>query len=138
MLKVKIAKKESEQKDRVVESALGLFVETKAKIDELSRVLKEQKEVLVAKAKEILGDDEASTVTLSVDDDSVKITFGWDVKVDDEGKLQEILGERFQDLVTTNVVFKPDTKLRAMALEDDGLRECLVIKEKAPSVSVVK
>jgi len=138
MLKVKIAKKESEQKDRVVESALGLFVETKAKIDELNKVLKEQKEVLVAKAKEILGDDEASTVTLSVDDDSVKITFGWDVKVDDEGKLQEILGERFDDLVTTNVVFKPDTKLRAMALEDDGLRECLVIKEKAPSVSVVK
>lgn len=138
MLRVKIAKKESEQKDRVVESAVGLFVETKAKIDELNKVLKEQKDVLVSKAREILGDDEASTITLSVDDDSVKISFGWDVKVDDEGALQEILGDRFQDLVTTNVVFKPDNKLRAMALEDDGLRECLVIKEKAPAVAVVK
>lgn len=138
MLKVKIAKKESEQKDRVVESALALFVETKVKIDALNKVLKEQKDVLTTKAREILGDDEASTVTLSVDDDSVKITFGWDVKVEDEGTLQEILGDRFQDLVTTNVVFKPDNKLRVMAVDDDGLRECLVIKEKAPSVAVVK
>ncbi len=138
MLKVKIAKKESEQKDRVVESAVGLFVETKTKIDELNKVLKEQKDVLVAKARDILGEDEASTLTFSVDDDSVKISFGWDVKVENEGVLQEILGERFQDLVTTNVVFKPDGKLRAMALEDDALRECLIIKEKSPAVSIVK
>jgi len=138
MLKVKIAKKESEQKDRVVESAVALFVDTKSQIDALNKILKEQKDVLTTKAREILGDDEASTVTLSVDDDSVKITFGWDVKVEDEGALQEILGDRFQDLVTTNVVFKPDNKLRAMALEDDGLRECLVIKEKSPAVAVVK
>jgi len=138
MLKVKIAKKESEQKDRVVESAVALFVDTKSQIDALNKILKEQKDVLTTKAREILGDDEASTVTLSVDDDSVKITFGWDVKVEDEGTLQEILGDRFQDLVTTNVVFKPDNKLRVMAVDDDGLRECLVIKEKAPSVAVVK
>lgn len=138
MLKVKIAKSETEIKDPHAEFALCSFVELKNEIDLMSKRMNEHKAVLVEKARAVLGESEVSTITFRSDSDAVKISFGWDVKVENEAVLQELLGERFQDLVTTSVVFKPDEKLRKMALEDDALRECLVIKEKAPAVAVVK
>lgn len=138
MLKVKIAKNETEVKDPHAEFALSSFVELKMQIDEMSKRMNEHKVVLIEKAREILGDDDVSTINFRVDTEAVRISFGWDVKVSDEGVLQELLGERFQDLVSTTVNFKPDEKLRKMALEDDGIKACLSIKEKAPAVAVVK
>jgi len=138
MLKVKIAKNETEVKDPHAEFALCSFVELKLNIDEMTKRMNEHKAVLIEKARTILGEDEVSTITFRVDTEAVKVSFSWDVKVSDEGVLQEILGERFQDLVTTTVNFKPDEKLRKMALDDDGLKACLSIKEKAPAVTVVK
>jgi len=138
MLKAKVGKRVSEHKDSDTEIAVMQFVNIKREIDELNVKLKEQKAVLSQKARDFLSDDDASTITFSVDEDSVKVSFGWDVKVDDEGKLQDILGKRFEDLVKTSVVFKPVDKLRVMAIDDDGIRECLIVKEKAPAVSVVK
>lgn len=138
MLKVKIAKNETEIKDAHAEFALSSFVELKLEIDLMTKRMNEHKAVLIEKARTILGDDEVSTITFIVDTEAVKVSFGWDVKVSDEGVLQELLGERFQDLVTTTVNFKPDEKLRKMALDDDGLKACLSIKEKAPAVAVIK
>lgn len=138
MLNIKIGRKENQEKDRVVESAVINFVELKAEIDKLNLQLAEQKELLINKAKELIGKEDVSTITLGVDDDNVKISFGFDVKVEDEAKLTELLGDRFDDLVQTTISYKPRTKLKEMALEDDGLKECLSIKEKAPSIAVVK
>ncbi|WP_294962356.1 hypothetical protein [Sulfurimonas sp.] len=138
MLVVKIGKKETEVKNRAVESALNLFVETKQKIDGHNEDLKKAKEILIAEARIILGDDDTSTITFGVDDDKVKITFGYDIKVSDEDALKKMFGDRFDDLVTVKTVVTPGVKLKEMALDDDGLKMCLTVKEKAPAVAVVK
>jgi bifunctional DNA-binding transcriptional regulator/antitoxin component of YhaV-PrlF toxin-antitoxin module len=93
---------------------------------------------MIDEAREVLGDGDTQTLTFCVDDDKVKIGFAYDVKVKDIDTLKEVLGERFDDLVTVKTDYKPDTKLKEMALDDDGLKECLSVKEKAPSVAVVK
>jgi len=138
VLTVKIGKDEQEVKDRAVEAALIGFVETKEKMDELKSELDEHKNVLAVKAEDILSDSDTSTITFGVDDDRVKISFGFDIKIKDEETLREILGVRFDDLVSTTTTYRPDTKLKDMALVDDGLKECLSVKAKAPSVSIVK
>lgn len=67
----------------------------------------------------------------------VKISFGWKIELKDGEKLKALLGDDFDLLVTTDTVYKPEKKLKELALNDDGLKECLEIKEKAPSVSVI-
>jgi len=138
MLRVKIGREVTEQKDRSAEGAVADFVEIKTEIDALNEKLKVAKEVLIDKAVLILGDDETSTITFSVDDDSVQISFGYDIKVKDEDTLRKILADRFDDLVTTKTTFTPDKKLKEMALEDDGLHECMSVKAKTPALKVVK
>ena len=138
MLHAKIGKDEFPVKDRKALADLLGFVETKAKIDALNEVLKGYKSGLVEKAREIIGDSEAQTLTFVAGDDAVKVSFGYDIKIDDEAALVELLGERFDDLVKTVVSYKPETKLKEMALEDDGIKSCLKIKEKTPSIAVVK
>lgn len=138
MLKVKIGRKTSTERNRSVEGAVTAFCETKAKIDELDEQLKKHKTLIVDEAKNILGDDDVSTITFSVGEDSVKISFGFDIKVTDDTTLKEILGDRFEDLVTVKTDYKPVNKLKEMALEDDGLKSCLAVKEKTPTVAVVK
>ena len=138
MLRVKIGREVTEQKDRGAEGSVADFVEIKTEIDALNEKLKVAKEVLIEKAVEILGDDETSTITFSVDDDSVQISFGYDIKVKDEDTLRKILADRFDDLVTTKTTFTPDKKLKEMALEDDCLHECMSVKAKAPALKVVK
>lgn len=138
VLKIKIGKTETEEKNRVVEGAVASFVETKAEIDRLNNALKSAKEILVEEAKEILGEDDVSTITFSVDDDKVQVSFGYDIKITDDEKLHKILDERFEDLVLTKFTIVPTKKLKEMALEDDGLAECMSVKEKAPAFKVVK
>lgn len=138
MLTVKKGKEETTIKDRAAEAALIGFVETKAEIDSLNALLKEHKEQLVQTANALLEGDEAQTITFGVDDDRVKVTFGYDIKVADEVALETLLGDRFTDLVKVQVSYKPEAKLKEMALEDDALRDCLTIRDKAPAVAVVK
>ena len=138
MLNTKIAKITNESKDVAVETAVMGFVSTKAKIDELTKELKEHKDVLGLKAKEVLDGTDVSTITFGVDDDNVQITLGWDIKVSDDEALKKALGKRFEDLVTVKETFTPDKKLKEMALEDESLLECISVKEKAPAFKVVK
>jgi hypothetical protein len=138
MLVVKLGRQKTEEKDREVEGAVASFVGLKTQMDVLNEKLKTAKEVLVSKGIEILKDEEAATVTFSVDDDNVQVTFGHDIKVKNEDALRNLLGSRFEDLVGSKVVFTPDKKLREMALKDTSLQECLNIKEKTPAVKVVK
>ncbi len=138
MLRIKIGKSIQEEKDRVVESALGGFVDIKSQIDLLNVELKKHKDILIQKGRDILGDDEASTITFGVDDGNVNITFGWDIKVVDQDTLKAIVGDRFDDLVSTKVVCTPTAKLKEMVLEDDGLQRCMSVKEKAPALKIVK
>jgi len=138
MIAVKIGKKTKPREKLSDEMALIGFVKTKQEIDALNQELKSFKEVLAEAAKEELGNTDASTVTFQMDDKAVKISFGWDVKIKDPDTLKEVLGDRFYDLVEETIVQKPAKKLKEIALEDDGIRECLEIKEKSPSVAVVK
>ena len=66
------------------------------------------------------------------------MAFGWDINISDEATLTELLGDRFDDLVTTKVSYTPTSKLKEMSLQDDGLKKCLTVKEKAPAVTIVK
>lgn len=138
MLEIKIGKKVTEETNREVEAAVLGFVDIKSQIDKLNLKLKEHKDVLSQKGVTILEDSEASSVTLSVNEDNVNIKYDWDIKVTDDVKLKKIVGERFEDLVSTKTVFTPGAKLKTMVLDDDGLRECLSVKEKAPAFKIVK
>ena len=138
MLVVKIGKNQTEEKSKVVEAAVASFVETKHKIDELNVILKADKEVLIEKARKIFGDDDVSTITLMVGEDKVQMGFGFDIKISDDVLLRKVLGERFDDLVITKTSYAPEKKLKEMMLDDDGLAECLSIKEKATAFKVVK
>ena len=51
---------------------------------------------------------------------------------------KHINNDRFDDLVTTKVSYTPTAKLKEMSLQDDGLKKCLTVKEKAPTVTIVK
>lgn len=138
MVQIKVNKNITEEKNIILEDAIKGFLNTKAEIDALNSKLKEYKEVIATKAKEHLKKSDAATCMLSCDDGTIKVTFGWDVAVTDEPKLRVLLGDRFKDLVNESITYKPVAKLKEMALEDDGLKECLSIKEKAAALSVVK
>ena len=138
MIVVKIGKKTSPRENISDEMALLGFIKTKGEIDTLNEELKGYKTVLAEAAKEELSDTDASTVTFQIGDKAVKISFGWDIKIKDPDTLKEVLGERFYDLVEETIVQKPAKKLKEIALEDDGIRECLEIKEKTPTVTAVK
>lgn len=126
------------RKDKGLQEAISSFVQLKKEIDLQNENLKAVREVLVAKAKEILKDVDETGVTLIAGDDSVKVAFGWDINISDEATLTELLGDRFDDLVTTKVSYTPTAKLKEMSLQDDGLKKCLTVKEKAPTVTIVK
>ena len=138
MLIVKIGKNQTEEKSKVVEAAVTSFVATKSKIDELNAILKADKEVLIEKAKKILGDDDVSTITFMVGEEKVQMGFGYDIKISDDELLRKVLGDRFDDLVITKTSYAPEKKLKEMMVDDDGLAECLSIKEKATTFKVVK
>lgn len=137
MLKTKIAKSVKGIHDnKKVEIALANFLATKSKVDKLNEELKKQKDILAEFGKNELSDTEISTITFITETENLKITYGFDVKVSDEKQLRAILGKRFDDLVTTKEEFKPATKLREMALDDEKLLNCLSIKDKAPAFKV--
>lgn len=138
MLTVKIGKDETPLESKAVQAAVLGFIAVKSEMDLLKKKLDEHKAVMVDEAREILSDDETQTLTYCVGDDKVKVSFGFDIKVKDADGLRTLLGSRFDDLVTVKTDYKPDTKLKEMALDDDGLKSCLSVKEKAPSVAVVK
>ena len=136
---IKIGKKVVESKiDAKLEEAIRNFVEIKKEIDLNNELLKAIKEDIVKEAKEVLKSVDETGVTFITGDDSVKVAFGWDISVSDEATLAELLGDRFDDLVTTKVSYTPTAKLKEMSLQDDGLKQCLNVKEKAPTVTIGK
>ncbi len=124
--------------DKSLLEAIKSFVETKKELDLQTGKLKTIKDELCLKAKEILKDVDETGVTLIAGDNSVKVAFGWDINISDEATLTELLGDRFDDLVITKVSYTPTSKLKEMSLQDDGLKKCLTVKEKAPTVTIAK
>lgn len=118
--------------------AIKRFVETKKELDLQTGKLKTIKDEICIKAKELLAGFDEATVTLITNNDSVKVAFGWDVNISDEAMLTELLGDRFDDLVTTKISYTPTSKLKEMSLQDDGLKKCIAVKEKAPTVTITK
>ena len=133
-------------KGKVVESrtdkklceTIKRFVDLKKLIEAQEKELKLLKDDIVLEAKEFLKDKEEATVTFDVLDDSVKVAFAWDMSIVNEAQLMEILGNRFDDLVETKISYSPTKNLKEMISSDDGLKECIKIKEKAPQVSINK
>ena len=124
--------------DAKLSEAIKRFVETKKELDLQTGKLKSIKDELVIEAQNILKSVDETGVTFITGDDSVKVAFGWDIGVSDEATLAELLGDRFDDLVTTKIVYTPTSKLKEMSLQDDGLKQCLTVKEKAPTVTITK
>ena len=138
-IEIKIGKKVVDtKKDKALLESIKSFIETKKELDLQTGKLKTIKDEICSKAKEILKDVDETGVTLIAGDDSVKVAFGWDINISDEATLTELLGDRFDDLVTTKVSYTPTAKLKEMSLQDDGLKKCLTVKEKAPTVTIVK
>ena len=142
MLEIKIGRKSTQQNNKVVESALTQFVELKAEQTKIDNKLKEQQTILAEFGKGELSNSDNSSLTLSVGDDGVNIKFDWNIKVSDKEKLREILGDRYQDLVTVKTEITPVAKLKKDALaalekDDSELMDCFSIKEKAPAFKVV-
>ena len=121
-----------------LEESITDFFEIKDEIDKLNEELKELKAYFADVGAHFLEDSENSTVTLQRQDGAIKIVFGWDVSVSDEATLNVLLGDRFDDLVSVKTTYSPSAKLKEMALNDDGLKQCLSLKPKAPTISVVK
>jgi len=136
---IKIGKESIEVQDRKAHAAALEFVEVKEEIDALNAKLKTLKETLAHAAEAILDGSDTQTLTYMVEEDvGVKVAFGWDIKIADKEALEEKLGDRFADLVSVKVEYRPQPKLKEMALEDDAVASCFAIKPKAPAVSVVK
>lgn len=136
-MRVKIGKSENEISDKKLTRAVEDFCEIKMQIDALNEKLKEHKDVIVCFARDALCENEATTISFIGEENGVKVSFGWDVKVSDEEMLRNLLADKFDLLVKTECIYKPEKKLKELALNDDGLKECLEIKEKAPAVSML-
>jgi len=135
---VKIGKSEQKWETKTISRAVENFVKIKTQIDALTERLTQEKDIIVNFAKKILEAHDQNTLTLIADDNNkVKVTFGLDIKVGDVQKLRLLLKDKFDILVRCDEVYKPEPKLREMSEHDENIRECLIIKEKAPSVSVV-
>lgn len=135
---VKIGKNETKIHDKSLESAVDEFAYLKRKIDSLNDELKAYKDIIANKANELLGDSDALSIGFeSISGNRLKVSLGWDVKVKDADTLALLLGDKFSLLVKEEKIYKPEKRLKELALEDDGLKECLEIKEKAPSFYVL-
>ncbi|AIR80158.1 TPA: hypothetical protein RPW15_001860 [Campylobacter fetus subsp. venerealis] len=135
---VKIGKTETKIHDKSLENAVNEFAYLKQKIDSLNDELKAFKEIIINKASEqLLGSDSLSVSFESMNENKVKVSFGWDVKVSNPDTLAVLLGDKFDLLVKSEMTYKAEKRLKELALNDDGLKECLEIKEKAPSVSLI-
>ncbi|CUU79931.1 hypothetical protein [Campylobacter hyointestinalis] len=135
---VKIGKNETKIHDKRLETAVDEFAYLKRKIDSLNDELKVFKDIITSKANELLGDSDALSIGFeSISGNRLKVTLGWDVKVKDPNTLALLLGDKFSLLVKEEKIYKPEKRLKELALDDDGLKECLEIKEKAPSISLI-
>lgn len=135
---VKKGKNEQAIKNTKLQLAIEEFVEIKKQIDTLNDELKEHKDLIIAEAKANIGEENIVTVSFILDDESgVKITFNSDIKIIDVNALSMLLGNKFDVLVKAETTYKPERKLKELALNDDGLKECLEVREKAPSITLV-
>lgn len=134
----KIGKVERVFDNKLLSRAVEDFCEIDAQIRNLKERLDDFKLEIVLAAQTILEGDEAATISFIEGENKVKVAFGWKIEVKDVDNLARILGDSFDALVTTEIVYKPERKLKELALNNDMLKECLEIKEKSPSVTVVQ
>lgn len=134
----KIGKKEKVVKNLALFNALNEFVSKKEVLDFINKELVLLKREIADFAKEYLDDKKASTLLMICDDRKVKASFPLELEIIKPEMLRKILGERYDDLVEERVNFKPSSRLKELALKDDGLRECCNIKDKAPIIGIVK
>lgn len=138
MVNVKIAKQTDKIKSVKVEKAIEELAKLKQVSDDANDQMKAHKETIIEEARKQLDGTDIQTISFGVSETEVKVSFSYDIKIQDEDNLLALLGDRYYDLTTEKKVISPTTKLKEMALEDDGLSDYMSIKEKAPAVSVKK
>lgn len=99
--------------------------------------MQEYKNYIAKIAKDYI--DTSGTLTFSVDNVSCRVTFGYECVIPEENidEVKRILGDRFEDLVRIKIKYEGTSKLIDMAADADRgqkLAECLVIREKAPTI----
>lgn len=114
------------------------FVFAKQELDSWTKMVKELKSNIALKAKDILKDKDKASLTFLNEDKAVKVSFSWELSIDNIDLLSEILGNRFNDLVTTKTAYTPTAKLKEESYKNLEIAKCLNEKEKAPNVTVVK
>ncbi|QMS61887.1 hypothetical protein GZ988_005150 [Campylobacter fetus] len=135
---VKIGKNETKIHDKSLENAVDEFAYLKRRVDSLNDELKAYKDIIVNKANELLENSDALSIGFeSISGNRLKVSLGWDVKVKDADTLALLLGDKFSLLIKEEKIYKPEKRLKELALNDDGLKECLEIKEKAASISLI-
>jgi len=137
MLEIKIGKSQTQKTNRKIENAIKRFINLKNQEKSIKQKLKNI-QTLLAKFGEIeLNEKDNASINLIVDDNTLNIKYDWDIKVKDNKKLHDILGNRYKDLVNIRTQIKPLTKLKEMALDNDNLKLCLDIKQKSPVFKVM-
>jgi len=137
MLEIKIGKSQTQKTNRKIENAIKRFINLKNQEKSIKQKLKNI-QTLLGKFGEIeLNEKDNASINLIVDDSTLNIKYDWDIKVKDNKKLHDILGNRYKDLVNIRTQIKPLTKLKEMALDNDNLKLCLDIKQKSPVFKVM-
>lgn len=137
MLEIKIGKSQTQKTNKKIENAIKRFINLKNQEKSIKQKLKNI-QTLLAKFGEIeLNEKDNASINLIVDDNRLNIKYDWDIKVKDNKKLHDILGNRYKDLVNIRTQIKPLTKLKEMALDNDNLKLCLDIKQKSPVFKVM-
>ncbi|MDP2168267.1 MAG: hypothetical protein Q8J64_08060 [Thermodesulfovibrionales bacterium] len=120
-------------KDRRLEEAISKCIRLAGEIKEAEAGLKGHKEIIINKARMLLG--EGGTLTFDADGASVRITLRREALIPPENilKLKAILGRRFNDLVRVQTKYSCSQALveGASGLGVSGLIE---IKELSPQL----
>ncbi|OCS25331.1 hypothetical protein [Campylobacter fetus] len=115
---VKIGKTETKIHDKSLENAVNEFAYLKQKIDSLNDELKAFKEIIINKASEqLLGSDSLSVSFESMNENKVKVSFGWDVKVSNPDTLAVLLGDKFDLLVKSEMTYKAEKKAKRTSVK---------------------
>jgi len=136
---IKQGKAEVDFFDIDLATALRDYRQLKINIALVEPALRELKDQIIEKAKQHLNG--RGTIRFVVDGKPVKVTFGYECVIteDNLAKVQELLGERFVDLVKIKTSYTGTQTLIDLASDADAkhpVRNYLTIKEKNPELKI--
>lgn len=127
--------------DKTLQELIHVGAIVQEKIRSFEPALKAVEDAIAASAAERLEDDgEVVFDTLNGMRARVRVEYSWEIPPENASSLQELLGDRLDDLVEREVIVRPTAELIAMACDGDRgyeIRRHLSIRRKAPVVTIV-